>query len=77
MATKDRVLDKHEAQSTVWKKIEAHLKYELARLREYNDGHTLTDIQTAKIRGEIDVIKRLLLLGQEPREFTMPRHHGT
>lgn len=56
------VLDKHELQSTVWKKLEAHLKAELAERREYNDGLTLTDIETAVIRGEIKHIKRLLRL---------------
>lgn len=58
------VLDKHELQSSVWKKIEAHLKAELAERREYNDGHSLTDIQTATIRGEIKHIKKMLNLSE-------------
>lgn len=56
------VLDKHELQSTVWKKIEEHLRTKLAERREYNDGLTLTEVETAAIRGEIKEIKRLLRL---------------
>ena len=36
---------------------------ELAVLREYNDGHSLSERETAKIRGEIHRIKRTLELG--------------
>lgn len=58
------LLDQYELQSPVWKKIEAHLKAELAERREYNDGHSLTDIETATIRGEIKHIKKLLRLSE-------------
>lgn len=63
------VLDQHELQSTVWKKLEAHLKAELAERREYNDGHTLTDIETATIRGQIKEIKRLLRLAEPSKSI--------
>ena len=60
-----QILDDHELRSTVWLKIKADLEAQLAERREYNDGHSLTDIETATIRGEIKVIKKLLHMGKE------------
>lgn len=54
------VLTKHECQSPVWLKIKEHLHAQLAERRAYNDGLSLTDVETAVIRGEIKNIKRTL-----------------
>lgn len=54
------VLTKNDCQSAVWLKLKAHLEAELAERRAYNDGLSLTDIETAAIRGDIKRIKRLL-----------------
>lgn len=53
----------HELESAVWRKIKAHLETELVERRAYNDGQSLTEIETAMIRGEIKHIKRMLRLG--------------
>lgn len=66
------VLDEHELRSTVWLKIKAHLEAELAERRAYNDGHSLTDVETATIRGEIKQIKRLLRF-EDPICRSQPR----
>ena len=54
------VLTKNECQSPVWLKLRAHLESELAERRAWNDGHSLTEKETATIRGEIKHIKRTL-----------------
>lgn len=61
------ILQGHELESSAWLKIKEHLESELAERRAYNDGESLTDVQTASVRGEIKRIKRLLRIG-EPRE---------
>lgn len=48
----------------LWAKLKAHLEERLAKARERNDAD-LTPDQTAKIRGEISCLKRLLALGQD------------
>lgn len=59
-ALMEPVLTKNDLQSAVWLKLRDHLEAELAERRAYNDGLSLTDIETASIRGEIKRIKRLL-----------------
>lgn len=49
----------HEAQQEVWRKLEGHLMERLEYLRTQNDSD-LSELQTAKIRGKIDEIKRIL-----------------
>ena len=63
MAAVEPVLLPHELESSVWKKLKASLEVELADRREYNDGQSLNEVQTALIRGEIKHIKRMLKLG--------------
>lgn len=63
-------LTKGERNDALWKKLEAHLQSELARLREVNDDPAATDteIVTARRRGEIAALKRLIKLGVERLE---------
>lgn len=61
----DPILSKSDLQSAVWLKVKEHLEAELAERREYNDGLSLTEVETAAIRGEIKRLKRLLKLGAE------------
>ena len=58
----DPVLTKNDCQSSVWLKLREHLEAELAERRAYNDGLTLTDTETAGVRGDIKRLKRLLKL---------------
>lgn len=66
------ILQGHELESSAWLKIKAHLNDYLAERREYNDGRSLTDIETAVVRGEILAIKRLLRIGESPKEHRAP-----
>lgn len=54
----------HELESSVWRKIKAYLDAALAERREYNDGESLTEKETAIVRGQIKHIKRMLRLGE-------------
>ena len=58
------ILDAHELQSSVWLKLKAALETELAERRSYNDGQSLTEVETAVIRGEIKHIRRMLRIGE-------------
>lgn len=58
------VLLPHELDSAVWRKIKAQLLLDLAERREYNDGESLTEKETASVRGQIKNIKRLLKFGE-------------
>lgn len=57
---KPPILEPHELDSAVWKKLKAHLETELADRREYNDGQSLDAVATAGIRGEIKRLKLIL-----------------
>jgi hypothetical protein len=57
---KEPILERHELESSTWKKIKAYLEIELADRRNYNDGKSLDAVATAFIRGDIDRIKKLL-----------------
>ena len=52
--------------SPAWGKVRKHLESELDRLRRYNDRrHDIEE--TAWTRGQIEQIKAVLALGQEPK----------
>lgn len=57
------ILQPHELESSVWLKLREFLQAELAERREYNDGQSLDAVQTAVVRGEIKMIKRMLKFG--------------
>lgn len=63
----DPILNKTDCASSVWLKLKAHLETELAERRAYNDGHSLTEVETATVRGEIKAIKHLLKLGADSK----------
>lgn len=48
-----------ETQSALWQRIEKHLEERLSILRERNDGG-LEQVETARIRGSIGMIKEIL-----------------
>ena len=62
-------LSKTDRLSPVWLAIKAHLESRLERLRLMNDNESLDAIQTAAIRGRIDEVKALLLIGVDPIEM--------
>lgn len=57
------ILDRHDLQSAVWKKLQAHMEFRLHALRSKNDG-AFDAIETAAIRGRIGQLKELLALAQ-------------
>lgn len=56
-------LNEHERQSALWKRIEAYLNERLDICRKKNDGD-LSELETARLRGEIASYKRILVLGE-------------
>ena len=57
-------LEKHETQSALWLKLEAHINGRLVDLRTSNDAD-LDPIQTARLRGRIAAFRELLSLSQD------------
>lgn len=51
--------------SPLWIKISAELEKKLQNLRIKNDNETLTEAQTAALRGQIKSLKSFLGLGDE------------
>jgi len=71
------ILDDHELNSGVWKKIVAFLEQELAERRGYNDAQTLTEVETAIVRGEIKHIKKMLRLPEAGKPLEKPAVNRT
>jgi hypothetical protein len=63
------VLTEHERTSPLWAKIQGELEKKLAILRVRNDDPTLTESETAALRGQIKSYKTIIKLGEEPREL--------
>jgi hypothetical protein len=61
-------LNRSDAQSATWQKIEKCLRERLAELREQNDdaGGRETEAMTARRRGRIAELKEILALGDRP-----------
>lgn len=51
--------------SQAWKRLTKHLQNRLQELRESNDETSLTPDKTAKIRGQIFEVKKLLALSED------------
>jgi hypothetical protein len=51
-----------ELQSALWIKLAEYYKFRLEVLRAKNDGH-LSELDTARLRGEIKAVKHFLALG--------------
>lgn len=57
-------LERHEKDSSTWKKVEVYLNERLSTLRGNNDGD-LDPIQTALVRGRIRELKALADLSKD------------
>ena len=55
-------VERHSAQ---WARFSEHLKQKLYDVRAANDGDK-DPVQTAKLRGQIGLLKALIALGDEP-----------
>jgi hypothetical protein len=62
-------LTEGEKASPVWLRLKGHLTELLAAARLQNDNETLTEQQTAALRGRIKVLKVLLALGDDARPW--------
>lgn len=58
-------LEPHERQSALWNRFSKHLEEKLFDVRAANDGDK-DPVQTAKLRGQIGLLKALIALGNEP-----------
>jgi len=58
-------LSAFEAESALWKKIDAQLHERLQVLRERNDGQ-MDALETAKLRGSIATYKEIIAWAQQP-----------
>lgn len=61
----ERVLLDSDLQSPTWLRIEKYLNDRLATLRKEND-QDLDERKTAKVRGRIEEVKKLLKLKESP-----------
>lgn len=59
-----------EQRSGAWIRLREHLAERLNKLRIQNDSAELTDVQTAKLRGQIQELKIMLLLDQPVPSIT-------
>lgn len=59
-------MNQAERMSPLWTKIREEVEKKLAALRIKNDDETLTEAQTAALRGQIKFAKYLLGLGDDP-----------
>lgn len=58
----------HELESSVWRKIKEQLEAELTERHAYIEGDSLDAVATARVRGEIKHIRRMLKLGIPKQE---------
>ncbi len=61
----DFALTEHEKASSLWRRLQAHLNDMLATARVRNDNETLSEQQTAALRGQIRCLKTLLALADD------------
>ena len=60
------VIEPHEAQSALWRKLKEHYTERLELLRRKNDN-AMDEAKTAKLRGQIAECKSFLALDEPPR----------
>lgn len=60
------VLNEHDRGSATWGKLQKHFNERLDTLRKQNDGN-LSPEGTAKLRGRIAELKRVIDLGEAPK----------
>jgi hypothetical protein len=61
----DFELTSHDRSSSLWVRLEAHLVEMVAAARRKNDDETITEQQTAALRGRIKCLKSLIALGAD------------
>ena len=59
-----RLLDLNDRQSPTWRKLRKHFESRLDELRAKNDND-LSELATAKLRGQIRMVGELLALGDQ------------
>lgn len=68
----DSFLTREERTSPVWASVRNHLQRMLEEKRKENDNPKLTDVETAALRGHIQMLKAFLVLGTEPSKSMAP-----
>lgn len=58
-------LSDHDKAQGLWVRLKAHLEDMLAAARVRNDNETLTEQQTAALRGRIKTLRSLIALGED------------
>lgn len=61
----DFTLTRDDRATGLWTRLRGHLEEKLATARVKNDDETLTEQQTAALRGRINCLKALLALGTD------------
>lgn len=62
-------LTRDEKHSQLWLRLKTHLTDELDDARRLND-RTMSEIETARLRGRIDVLKGFIALGEDRPDMT-------
>ncbi len=57
------ILTPQELNDPVWQKLEARYTARLDTLRKQNDNSGLGEVETARLRGRIEEVKKLLSIG--------------
>ena len=65
-------LTREERESPVWLSLKDRLERKLVELRTHNDNPKLTDVETATLRGHIQLLKAFIALGAKPPAMTAP-----
>lgn len=68
----DSFLTREERASPIWASVRNHLQRMLEEKRTANDNPKLTDVETATLRGHIQMLKAFIALGNEPPQSVAP-----
>lgn len=68
----ENFLTHEERTSPVWQSVKGHLERMLAKRRLENDNPKLTPVETAMLRGQIQTLRGMISLGDEPPVMTAP-----
>ena len=68
----ENFLTQDERTSAVWQSVKNHLERMLAKRRLENDNPKLTPVETAMLRGQIQTLRAMIALGDEPPVMTVP-----
>ena len=60
------VLTKEERSSALWQNLRARFENKLQDLRSRNDSANLTEAETARLRGHIECLKRIIAWDADP-----------